>query len=309
MKRLWAAIFFCGGFFIFAARAWCGDPSPINIDFASSKESPKSGPAVVGSRSDFWNPVHPAEGLNYQTDAEMIGDRTRGGLKYADGRPSGAAVRMVNLGGGYTGTYGINDPMFASFNYQYDVYRGNNGRPAYLYLFDLKPGKYDLYLYAPLGRFEVLVAGKTYGRKDNTQDEGLLGSAEKWTEGVHYRRFSDLIVKSGDQIKINLIPSNNRTHDAPISGLQIVPAGTPLVDGVILQKEPQAAENPSDACSGGCRLSGACVPIGYRTDSGYCDVGAGAFYPLKADGGRCNNSFECLSSACAAGQCRPYGPR
>lgn len=211
----------------------------LNIAFDSIGHTNKSGPAVVGNPGDFWNPVHPVEGYDYKTDTAKIGDVTKRGLKFADGQPSSIVVRMVNLGGGWTGNWAIHDPMFNNINYQYDIFRANNGQPAFIYISDINPGNYDLYLYGPIGRYQVSVNERSYGRKDSTQDEHIVDSATQWVEGVHYQVFQNMFVGSSDQIKVDLIQSDNLTHDAPISGLQLVPAGTPIVNGVLSGMEAQ----------------------------------------------------------------------
>jgi len=318
-----------GSLVLLSNIAWSqgyGSDRMLNIAFASIGHSAKTGPAVVGNPGDYWNPVHPVEGYNYQTDTDKINDVTKRGLKFANGRPSSITLRMVNLGGGWAGPWAIHDPMFNNINYQYDIYRGNNGQPAFMYISDIHPGSYDLYLYGPIGRYQVSVNGRPYGRKDSSQNEEIVNNATQWVEGVHYQVFSDMIITPHDQIEIDLIPSDNRTHDAPISGLQLVPSGTPIVNGVLygmaaknyiqqhdIKKQPIIRRNPIivihrdpfipnyDRCDG-CSVSGSCVPIGYRTSSNYCDAG-GKLYDLKAISVQCNNNFECLSNLCIEGQC------
>ena len=227
----------------FTERAWCQSAesqSILNFSFDQTGVSKKSGPAAVGNQGDYWNPVHPVEGLNYKTDAEKINDMTRQGFQYADREPANATIRMINLGGGWTGPWAIHDPMFNNINYQYDIVHANNGGPAYIYLSNLRAGTYDLYLYGPIGRYQVSVDGNSYGRKDSTQNEYYVNTATQWVEGVHFQRFQGLSINSSSQIKIDLIQSDNPTHDAPISGLQLVPSGMPIVQGVLYGTEAES---------------------------------------------------------------------
>ena len=325
-------IFLLAGGLVFLSNiAWSQEHSSertLNIDFDAIGTSPKTGAAVVGKTGDYWNPLHPVEGYNYKTDTEKIYDVTKRGLKFANGVPSSTAIRMVNLGGGWTGSWAINDPMFNTINYQYDIYRANNGQPAFIYISDINPGRYDLYLYGPIGRYQVSVNGESYGRKDSSQNEEIVNKATQWVEGVHYQVFSNIVIKPNDQIKIDLIQSDNITHDAPISGLQLVPTGTTIAKGVLygiaamdyikqhdVKSQPiseivdrpilleKGQRHDHDQCADGCYLSGSCVPIGYRTSSNYCDLG-GKFYDLKSINTACNNNFECSRNVCIAGLCR-----
>ncbi|MEI6849859.1 MAG: hypothetical protein WCK29_02370, partial [archaeon] len=280
----------------------------LNIDFDVLENiSPKNGPAVVGNSGDYWNPIHPSKGYSLYRNSPAQ-DNNRSGFKYADGGRSSVVIRMINLAGGYTGNYGVNkDPMLSTINYQYDLERGNNGLPSYIYIYNLSVGNYDLYLYGPLGIYEVLIPDgygrpQSYGIKNNTQNSQLLASTNKWTEGINYQVYSNLKISHfSDYLAINLIPSpGSPYHDTEISGLQLVPAGTRLAIGnvtptIICNSAadcPQVTGTSSPYCSGSslCTndVSATCVSPG--TVNSYCTTSNGASCVVCAQG--------CANNAC-----------
>ncbi|MBU2504134.1 MAG: hypothetical protein KJ879_03745, partial [Nanoarchaeota archaeon] len=59
-------------------------------------------------------------------------------------------------------------------------------------------------------------------------------------------------------------------------------------------------------CENSCVLDGECVPIGYRTDDEFCDLGY-VFNPQRLKAEKCLNNFECDSNYCASGECVSAG--
>ena len=68
------------------------------------------------------------------------------------------------------------------------------------------------------------------------------------------------------------------------------------------QNSSNPYQNNSNQCSNGCSLDKDCVPIGYRTNNQYCNLG-GSFKNFISVDGQCNNNFECSSNVCVSNQC------
>jgi hypothetical protein len=57
-----------------------------------------------------------------------------------------------------------------------------------------------------------------------------------------------------------------------------------------------------ETCENGCLLNENCYPYNNRKKGNYCDV-SGEWVAQVADGGNCENNFECKSNVCVSGQC------
>jgi hypothetical protein len=63
---------------------------------------------------------------------------------------------------------------------------------------------------------------------------------------------------------------------------------------------------PKGECNGCLNDDGKCLPIGTRTDHGYCGL-EDEIEVQKFESDSCNNNFECRSNSCVDGQCTQFG--
>ena len=64
--------------------------------------------------------------------------------------------------------------------------------------------------------------------------------------------------------------------------------------------------NPVNECKNSCNLNGECIPVGYRTQTTYCDSKFN-ISELKADNSACFYDYECESNICSSAECASAG--
>lgn len=239
------------------AQPWCSVNIPpatasstypqrlFNINFGVSVNSSvdpqyvKTGPAVVGSAGDYWNAVA----------VPWCDDHTKSNLKNANNSSSPITVRMKNLGGSWRTSSSLamgyitsdqvvglvkTDTMLDGFNYP----ASNKGGDAYVILYNVPAGAYDLYLYnktanaGQYGDYTVTVGGREYGRKLTSSVPGSERSAQ-WEENNQYVKFAIEVRTAGEQVQVRIQPHVGVLRDAQIGGLQLSPAGAPVVVPII----------------------------------------------------------------------------
>lgn len=219
--------------------------SLFNINFGVSVNSPvdsqyvRTGAAVVGSAGDYWNAVA----------VPWCDDHTKSNLKNANNSSSPITVRMKNLGGSWRTSSSLamgyitsdqvvglvkTDTMLDGFNYP----ASNKGGDAYVILYNVPAGVYDLYLYnktanaGQYGDYTVAVGGREYGRKLTSSVPGSERSAQ-WEENNQYVKFAIEVRTAGEQVQVRIQPHVGVLRDAQIGGLQLSPAGAPVVVPII----------------------------------------------------------------------------
>jgi hypothetical protein len=200
------------------------DRHTFNIDFGPSRSTPSKmvGPAAAGKTGDFWNTVGSA----------WDDDHTESELKWATGEPAPITVRMVNLAGTwqFDGQMGIRCQMMDDFNYP----KNNQGGNAKVVLGRVPAGSYDLYIYGHgvdptyFGDYTLTIGSRNFGRKA-TSNQFNGAEQKEWVEGGQYVKYSDIDVRSGEDMEILIRPGGEMSDgvrafaDAIIFGLQLVP--------------------------------------------------------------------------------------
>ncbi len=155
----------------------------VNVNFAAYDQV-KTGFAAIGQTgSDFWNSFT----FPFQTSVGF------GGLKRADGTPTGVGLTVQN-GGGHAG-FAHPDLMYQSCCYAQDL------GVISLTITNLPAGGYDIYLYGHGGGstantvFQLQVGGNNFGNQSTATDSNW--SLTNWVEGAQYVVYRGVMVTNG----------------------------------------------------------------------------------------------------------------
>ena len=188
------------------------DPAPsvhwlVNVDFRAGPVdgmSAKVGPAAIGlGTNDFWNYYTRDDGaggwLTFGTLADLVS---------ADGNPTTVGMTVANAPGKWQSA--SSDEMYRHYIYPFS---GN----ATITITNLPTGAYDFYVYSYDGNYELLVDGVSQGVE--TCYESPIVNPPAWQEGVHYVRFEQIDVTTGENVEV--IVRDGLGNFAIISGIQI----------------------------------------------------------------------------------------
>jgi len=176
----------------------------VDVDFGAGNSTAKTGAAAVGQTNDFWN--------FYTRDDGAGGWRTFGvlaGLKQVDGTSTAVGLTVENAPGAWGN--GSTDPMYNSYIYPFEG-------EARLTVTNLPAGRYDFYVYANDGNYQLAAGNTDYGIA--TCLDTALSSPPVWQAGVQYVRFPNVTVTNASVPVVLTVRSGSHGY-ALLSGLQI----------------------------------------------------------------------------------------
>ncbi len=210
----------------------------MNLNFGAV--TTKNGPAAIGNfAGDIWNEVHEASNVlsayvdgNSNSYPTLVEGQTTG-LVWAGGSRSPVTVAVTNLID--AGSMDSGDAMLDTFlsvpveivnemdpvTFEPIVYMAN---PSVV-IGGLPPASYDFLFYG-LGQLEndsegfriTVGTGSPTLYQYTAHPGGVEGANANWAEGVQYVRFTNVVVNTGDSVRIEMA-ANDWTHF--INGIQI----------------------------------------------------------------------------------------
>lgn len=223
----------------------------LNLDFRGGGATTRAGMAATWNwTDDKWNTVNKAATvLQYWYSTPIVTCGTKTNLVWADNSASTASVSITNLTGesvGHLAAYGYTDVMADNLLLSNEILVDEEdpctmewvtirANPKVV-ISHMPANAYDLYIIA---MNEVEVGFETYAGVDEgfrvqvgtntaTAWKRTAYSSQNmntnWTENVHYVKFTNLTVNTGEDIVVSLSGTNNSGLHV-IAGLQIIQAG------------------------------------------------------------------------------------
>ena len=177
----------------------------------STGDSPKSGAAATGLLTgDYWN------GLTQQNNYNKL-------LKYSNKSTSNTTLTLlsgsIDGGGVNSSSRWLKDVMVNNFLY-------SNAKFQFV-VKELMPDSYTVYIYghgaddSDGSSFKVSIDSKVIGEKATSTTSDWSDSTLGLTENVHYVKFSQVVIKKGNNLIITVNPVKTKGK-AYISGIQIM---------------------------------------------------------------------------------------
>ncbi len=186
-----------------------------------------TGPAVIGSSGDYWNPIAGQSDNHLPTVSNQSLDLTNGLT------PSGATMSLASYSSTTNAAYIVSynnytNPDSNLFHSQLIVY--NTPTPPEVTIGGLDTSiQYDLYLYNANNNRPT-----SYTITGATTLAGLItpANSSSFSQGVNYQEFT-LAPGSGGTLTIYMVQQNGTTGAAALSGFQITPVPEPAAVGLL----------------------------------------------------------------------------